>query len=375
MLDCAGVYGQLTEGGFDFFAGVPDSLMKDFCSYITDHAPPGAHVITANEGAAVALAAGHYLACGRAGVVYMQNSGLGNAVNPLVSLADPTLYGIPMLLFVGWRGHPDEADEPQHVHQGKVTRGLLQAMEVRHAELPTDPAAAESALRSAMATARDAGAPVALLVRKGGFAPYTAGPPPHGELPLTREAALVWLLDQLDARAVVVSTTGYTSRELWEHRRAVGVTDRADFLTIGSMGHASQVAMGIAARQRDRAVYCLDGDGAWIMHMGSVGVIGASQLKNLKHIVFNNGVHDSVGGQPTVGWDIDIPGVAAACGYTRTETASSQASLEAAFGRIRAAPGPCLLEVKVRPGARSDLGRPETSPQTRKAQLMKLLGS
>lgn len=373
MLSCARIHEQLTENGFDFFAGVPDSLLKTFCAYLGDHTGPKDHVIAANEGAAVALAAGHHLATGRVGVVYMQNSGLGNAVNPLVSLADRAVYGIPMLLVIGWRGRPGTRDEPQHVHQGRVTEGMLDALGIGYAEMPTDPDAAERCLWSAMGATLDAGAPYALLVRAGSFHGHAPGVSRNGTRMLSRETALTWMLDHLDERAVVVATTGYTSRELWAHRQATRIGDRADFLTVGSMGHASQVAMGIALRKPSRAVFCFDGDGAVIMHMGAMAIIGSSGLRRFKHIVLNNGVHDSVGGQPTVGRNVDWPGVATACGYGFARSVESLDALDDAFRKLCESSGPGLLEVRIRPGARSDLGRPAVSPRSRKTRLMELL--
>ncbi len=374
VLSCASVHRQLTDNGFDFFAGVPDSLLKNFCAYVSENTRADRHVIAANEGAAVALAAGSYLASGRVGVVYMQNSGLGNAVNPLVSLAAPSVYGVPMLLVIGWRGEPGTKDEPQHVHQGRVTPDMLEALRIGYTELPTNSDEAERCLWKAMNLALDAAAPYALLVRKGTFEPHFPVAAALDEAaPMTREAALTWALAAIDERAVVVATTGYTSRELWEHRRKRGEDDRADFLTVGSMGHASQVAMGVALRRPSRSVYCLDGDGAMIMHMGALAVIGSSGLKNLKHVVLNNGVHDSVGGQPTVCRDIDVPAIARACGYGFAATTDSLAGLAEVFPPFRASKGPCLLEIRIRPGARPDLGRPTIDPQSQKTRVMELL--
>ena len=374
MLDCADVYRWLEEADISFFCGVPDSLLKDFCAFISDQVDPHQHVIAANEGAAVALAAGYHLASERLALVYMQNSGLGNAVNPLLSLAHPAVYGIPMLLMVGWRGQPGVKDEPQHAQQGQATGKLLDSIGIDHALLPTEPEAARGVLESGVAQARDQSAPFAIVVQRGTFAKYGSSAEVQSELPLTREQALQIVLDGLDRRSIVVSTTGYTSREVYEYRAAHEGTF-ADFRTVGSMGHASQIALGMAMQRTDQEVCCLDGDGALIMHMGSLAVIGSISPPNFKHIVLNNGVHDSVGAQPTAGLGIDIPGLARACAYKHTARAVSKNEVQQATAALRLATGPALLEVQVRPGARNDLGRPGVSPQQAKEQLMSILKS
>lgn len=364
MLDPLTVYGALHEGGVRFYTGVPDSLLKDFCACVSERVPAEAHVIAANEGAAVALATGHHLATGKIGLVYMQNSGLGNAVNPLLSLADPGVYAIPMLLLIGWRGEPGRADEPQHLTQGRVTRPMLDAIGVEAMVLPGAESEALPLLRDALALAAERSAPVALVAGAGTFGPYVraveSGPaPPMGTPALRREEAVQIVAEELDD-AVVVSTTGMASRELFEFRRARGEDPGRDFLTVGSMGHASQIALGIALARPDRHVCCLDGDGALIMHMGALALIGSRRPRHFTHVVLNNGTHDSVGGQPTAGQAVDFPAMARACGYERGERVESAAALRAALRQT--IPGARLIEVRVRAGARADLGRPTRGP-------------
>jgi phosphonopyruvate decarboxylase len=363
VLDPKEFYEALARADVTFYAGVPDSLLKDFCAYVTDATPPERNVITANEGGAVALAMGHWLATGQLGLVYLQNSGLGNTVNPLTSLADPAVYGVPMLLLVGWRGSPGEKDEPQHARMGLVTRETLAAIGVAHTVLPGDPAAAEAAIAAAVADAKDREAPHALVVKKGTFGEYKLKNRSADAYPMTREQAIVRVVERLGEGALVVSTTGMPSRELFETREARKESHETDLLTVGGMGHASQIALGVALQRPERPVWCLDGDGAVIMHMGGLATIAQLAPKNFKHVVLNNGAHDSVGGQPTVAFAIDVPAIARACGYPTAIRATTEEELDAGLAALAAAEGPALLEVRVRKGARKDLGRPTMSPQ------------
>jgi phosphonopyruvate decarboxylase len=370
-----GFYDALTTRGFTFFTGVPDSLLKDLCAYVTDQVDEQHHVIAANEGGAAALAAGHFVATGAPGVVYMQNSGQGNAVNPLVSLADPDVFGIPMLLLVGWRGEPGREDEPQHVKQGKITGALFDAMGIEWALLPEDIDGAGRALDAALAHMKAKAAPYALIIREGTFGGYKLQKAVKTSYDLNREQALKVVADALDPSAIVVSTTGKTARELFEHRQTTGRTQDADFRTVGCMGHASQIALGIALSTSGRPVVCLDGDGAAIMHLGAMALIGTRAPSTFMHVVFNNGAHDSVGGQPTAGFQIDLPAIAGACGYREVATVSTASGIRDALAHLAATPGPTFLEIKVNKGARADLGRPTISPQTNKRALMAVLSA
>jgi phosphonopyruvate decarboxylase len=373
MVDCDFFYRAMLRLGVDFFAGVPDSLLSDFCAYIASRCPPEKHVIAANEGGAVALACGHYLATGRPGLVYMQNSGQGNAVNPLVSLADAEVYGISVLLLIGWRGKPGTPDEPQHTKQGKITTALLDTLEIPWRIVPGVNKEAESSVEWAVATMQRTGAPAALIVKKGTFESYAYGKSGNDDAELSREQAIKTIAEELASSSVLVSTTGKISRELYEYREATGGDHSKDFLTVGSMGHVSQIALGIALARPEKQVYCLDGDGAAIMHMGALAITGSRKAGNFKHIVLNNGCHDSVGGQPTAGFSISLTGIAKACGYTTVLNASNPAELRQNMDILKSSPGPGLLEVKVTKGARADLGRPKTTPKENKAAFMKFL--
>ena len=393
MIDPKNFVEAVADAGVGLFCGVPDSLLKNFCAYVTDHCAEK-HIITANEGGAVGLAAGHYLATGNPALVYMQNSGQGNAVNPLASLADPDVYSIPMILLVGWRGMPGVHDEPQHVKQGKITISLFETMGIPTEVLPDDEIAALGMTRSAVARALVEKRPVCLVVKKGLFSEYKLQSKKPDIAALRREDAIEGVLKSLPAGAVVVSTTGMISREVYETRLRLGQGHERDFLTVGSMGHASQIALGIAKAQPDRKVFCLDGDGATIMQMGNMAIVGQSGCGNLYHIVFNNSAHDSVGGQPTVAGAIELEKIAETLGYDVLQSPADQycggcttsAQVEDAvrfvLGTIEIceqggekSDRPHFLEIKVAKGARADLGRPKEPPQENKALFMKTLGA
>ena len=365
---------KLRENGIDCFAGVPDSLLKNICAYITDHCDTEHNIIAANEGAAVGIAAGHYLATGKPACVYMQNSGEGNIINPLASLTDEEVYNIPVLLLIGWRGRPGVHDEPQHVKQGKVTTGLLNVMGVNYEVLSHDETVAARQIAHAVREIKERGDVFALVVEKDTFEPYALTvPTPTSDWELSREEAIAHVARSAEPDAVIVSTTGMISRELFEYRAWNGEGHERDFLTVGSMGHASQIALGVAMQQSGRRVYCMDGDGAAIMHMGSMAIVGSRKPRNLVHIVFNNGAHDSVGGQPTVGFDIDLVQIATACGYRKAIRIESLAELEALPSKLKGAEGPIFVEIRVRKGNRKDLGRPTTTPIENKEALMNFL--
>jgi phosphonopyruvate decarboxylase len=374
MLDPKQYLDDLTDAGVTFFAGVPDSLLKQICACITDTLPKQNHTITANEGAAVGLAIGYHIATGGVPLVYMQNSGLGNIVNPVMSLASPEVYAVPMVFLVGWRGEPGKKDEPQHVHQGRVTEMMLGSMEIPTQVLSMDPSEARQQTQDAIRQAREQNAPVALLIQKGTFDSYEMESS-QSDMTLEREEAIIAAARTVEDNGTIVCTTGMPSRELFEYRAREQAGHHRDFLTVGGMGHASQIALGIAINRSDRPVYCFDGDGAALMHMGSMAISGQSGCSNFVHIVFNNGAHESVGGQPTVAFDLDLPAIATACGYVSSISVQTATALTDALEDARAADGPAFIEVLVRSGHRSDIGRPTTTPTENKAALIKHLQS
>jgi phosphonopyruvate decarboxylase len=370
MLNPKDFFESLQKNGVDFFAGVPDSLLKDFCAYVEDVCPKKNHFITANEGLAVSLATGYHLATKKIPVVYLQNSGLGNLINPLLSLTDPEVYKVPILMVIGWRGEPGVSDEPQHVKQGKVMTKMLESMDLPHTVVgphSEDFAATISTLTKNML---QTGMSHVLLIKKGTFSPYKLKSA-ASQFEMEREEAIQFILAKLDRNSRVVSTTGMISREVYETRMKNDQPLDQDFLTVGSMGHCSHIALGLALQTSFRVV-CLDGDGSLLMHMGGMPLIGQTKPSNFIHIVLNNGAHDSVGGQPTLALDIDIPQIALSCGYRQAISISKKQELEAALMSLDK-DGPSLIEVKVRKGSRADLGRPKSTPIQNKETFMRAL--
>lgn len=373
MVNVEQFYHVLCDNGVDFFTGVPDSLLKDFCAYVTDHTSCERNIIAANEGVAIGIAAGHYMVSGRLALVYMQNSGLGNTVNPLLSLADEKVYALPMLLMIGWRGEPGVKDEPQHVKQGEVTLDLLDTMQIPYVVLSEKEKEAVSQVCEMIKKTRDESRPCAVVIRKNVFGKYKLQHKVVNNYPVSREDALKLVVGYLGNKDVVVATTGKLSRELFELRESLQQGHGCDFLTVGSMGHSSSIALGIALEKPERSVWCLDGDGAFIMHMGAVTNIGTLAPKNYRHIVFNNGAHESVGGQPTVGFQLDIPSIGKACGYREVYSVTTGEEMKRVLSSIAQCKGPVLVELRVRIDSREDLGRPTTTPFENKKNFMNFL--
>ena len=350
--------------GVSMFVGVPDSLLKPLGQYVMSELPREQHIITADEGAAVGVALGHYLRTETPALVYLQNSGFGNTVNPLLSLADPEVYGTPMVLVVGWRGQPGVKDEPQHVKQGRVMTQMIEAMELPYVVLPSEPADARDCMTTAVATAIKTDGPYIVLVEKGTFESIATDAPLAPEVAArpSREDALAALLQQVSDDAIIVATTGMLSRELFELREKNGTDSSRDFLTVGGMGHASAIALGVAQSEHDREVWCFDGDGAALMHLGTMANIADHGRSNYFHAVFNNGVHDSVGGQPTSISVVNLPAAATAMGYRSASSTTELSGLAELVAEMREQDGPSLVELNIRPGARADLGRPTRTP-------------
>ncbi len=357
--------------GSDFYTGVPDSQLKALCSALMDAygLDPRHHIIAANEGNCAALAAGYHLATGKVPVVYMQNSGEGNIINPAASLLHEQVYAIPVIFVIGWRGEPGVHDEPQHVWQGQVTLKLLEDMGI--AAFVVAPETAEEELEAAMARFRpllERGLDVAFVIRKGALtdAPKVL----YGNSwPMTREE-IIRHVAAVSGTDPVVSTTGKASRELFEIREERGEGHGLDFLTVGSMGHASSIALGIALQRPEKQVWCIDGDGAALMHLGAMAVLGAKRPRNLIHVVINNGAHETVGGMPTVADETDLAAVARACGYPGAVCVSTPEELDRALAEAKTAGELRFIEVKCAIGARADLGRPTTTPRENKEAFM-----
>lgn len=386
--------------GANFYTGVPDSLLSVLCdSLIREYGDDMTHhVIAANEGNAVALAAGYHLATGKVGVVYMQNSGEGNAVNPICSLLHPDVYGIPCLFVIGWRGEPGKKDEPQHVYQGKVTHQQMEVLGIKCFTLTSETTVDE--LKKALTEFKDIfsrGQSAAIVVSKGALTSDESPLKFNNNCTLKREQALELILNNTSKETVFVSTTGKTSRELFELReKLVNFTDKSnntesnnstlknriheqDFLTVGSMGHASSIALGIALQMPDKQIFCIDGDGAALMHMGAMATIGQSRVKNYVHIVINNGAHESVGGFPTTSTKVDFVSTAKNYGYRKIWSVTSETELITALKEIgsdsskKTQSGAYFLEIKCSQGSRSDLGRPTLTAEQNKLNFMKML--
>ena len=358
MIDQKKFHGCLQDAGVQFITGVPDTLLNDFCLYAEANLPPNRHVIAANEGNAVALAVGYHLATGSIPLVYMQNSGLGNTVNPLLSLADRNVYSIPMVLLIGWRGEPDIKDHPQHKKQGEATPALLECMDIPFRVLAGELDDALASVEWAVRTARETNSPTALVVKKGVLAKLEKDMPDSivFEYLMSREEAITCVLRCVPANSVFVATTGRASRELHALRDLNGEEHNLDFLNVGAMGHASSIATGIALAAKERRVVCLDGDAALIMHLGSLTTAGMLGLPNLLHVVLNNGAHESVGGQASAGFRSDLTGIAGNAGYkTIGRAVESKGDLEAAIAELLAGKGTAFIEVRIRKGMRGNL--------------------
>lgn len=362
--------------GSDFYTGVPDSQLKALCNYLMQKygIDRKHHIIAANEGNCTALAAGYHLATGKVPVVYMQNSGEGNIINPVASLLNDKVYAIPVVFIVGWRGEPGIHDEPQHIYQGEVTVKLLEDMDIRTFVIGKDTTDEEVA--SAMTSFRPAlaaGKNVAFVIRKGALS-YDGKVKYENSNTMVREEIIQHIV-KASGEDPIVSTTGKASRELFETRTANGQAHKYDFLTVGSMGHSSSIALGVALNKPETRVWCVDGDGAVLMHMGAMAVLGANAPKNLIHIVINNGAHETVGGMPTVAAKIDLVAIAKACGYPNAVRVDSFAALDAALEAAKARKELSLIEVMCSIGARDDLGRPTTTALENKQNFMAYLNT
>lgn len=376
MIELDQFYNLLKAEGGDFITGVPDTLLNDFCLGLDVAWPDAHHIIAANEGSAIALAAGYHLASGATPIVYMQNSGLGNALNPLISLVDPAVYSIPMVMLVGWRGEPGTSDWPQHQRQGELTPVLLDDLDIPYKVLEADQTKVGDAACWAMRTARATKRPTALLVRKGVLAKKekagfdTLGQP----YALSREEAIRTILAAAPANCIYVASTGRITRELSAIRDELGQPHDQDFLNVGAMGHTLSITAGIALAQPDRSVICLDGDGAALMHLGALPVTAQLPLRNLIHVVLNNGAHESVGGQPTVGHDANLTAMAAASRYSTLQTCVETAEgLTQAIKKMLSADGPSFVEARILKGMRSDMPVLKMEPQREKIAFMQQL--
>lgn len=375
MINTKLFFNNLISNDITFFSGIPDSLLKNICAYASDNLDQKNHIIAANEGNALAIGIGYHLSTGKLPLIYMQNSGLGNCVNPILSLADPKVYSIPLLLMIGWRGEPGVKDEPQHKKQGEVTLKLLENMGIPYQILSPDTSdvQANQIIIETSCKSLKHNKPYAIVVRKDSFSEYKSVNDNNNKFQLLREDAIKTIIINLDKKDIVVSTTGVASRELFESREELKQEHNKDFLTVGGMGHANQIALGIAIQKSSKRVICIDGDGAILMHMGSLTVNGNLKCKNFKHIVLNNGAHDSVGGQPTVGLNTNFVNIAKASGYDLVLHAETVDEITKCMNELKLFNGTVFLEVKVKKGFRNNLGRPTTTTIENKKILMEFI--
>ncbi len=358
----------------DFYTGVPDSLLKPLCNYLMDAYGIDSkhHMIAANEGNCTAIAAGYHLATGKVPAVYMQNSGEGNVINPLASLLNDKVYAIPMIFIVGWRGEPGVHDEPQHIYQGEVTVKLLEDMDVAAYVVTKETTEEEldaqmQVFRSLLAQGKD----VAFVVKKGALS-FEKNVEYSNKNHMRREEIIEHIVN-VSKEDPILSTTGKASRELFEIREKNGQSHKYDFLTVGSMGHTSSIALGVALQKPQQKIWCIDGDGAMLMHMGAMAVIGANKPSNLVHIVINNGAHETVGGLPTVASEINLVKMAEACGYPYAVRVSEFEQLDKELQAAKERRELTLIEVECAIGARKDLGRPTTTALENKENFMRYL--
>ncbi len=358
----------------DFFTGVPDSQLKPLCNYLmnTYGIDKNHHIIAANEGNCVGLAAGYHLATSKVPVVYMQNSGEGNIINPVASLLHEKVYNIPMIFIVGWRGEPGVHDEPQHIYQGEITIKLLEDLGIESFILDKETTIDE--LENVMKEFRkllNEGKQVAFVVRKNALE-YDEKVVYQNDNTMNREEIIEHIVS-VSGKDPIISTTGKASRELFEIRERNQESHKYDFLTVGSMGHSSSIALGVAINKPNQKIWCIDGDGALLMHMGSLPVLGSINPNNLVHIVINNGAHETVGGMPTALSHLNLCKIAEACNYKRVYHVDNFEELDKVLKEAKNNQELTFIEVMSSIGARDDLGRPTTTAIENKENFMEYL--
>tara|TARA_B110000238_G_scaffold161050_1_gene174926 strand:+ start:998 stop:2131 length:1134 start_codon:yes stop_codon:yes gene_type:complete len=367
----------LKKAKINFFTGVPDSLLKEFCACLQKKLKKN-HIISTNEGSAIGLAIGHFLASRKPALVYMQNSGLGNAVNPITSLASSDVYGIPMVLLIGWRGEISTKkmqipDEPQHKHQGKITLAQLDLMNIPYKIISEKTKNIHSIVKKLKDLSLKKNKPVAIVVRKNTFSKFKTPEKVEHKNSFFREDAIKEIVKEVKKKNIIVSTTGMASRELFETRKILKQDTFKDFLTVGGMGHANQIATGIALHKPKKKIICIDGDGAILMHMGSIAI--SAQCKNMIHVVINNKAHDSVGGQPTKGEIIDFTKISKACGYSYNKVIIKKAEIRQEIKKAINKKNNSLLVINCQKGYRKNLGRPNQKIKLRKEMFIKSINN
>ena len=371
MISCSDLAHVFKENDLTYFAGVPDSTFKDWMSFLADRNNL-TNRIACNECEAIALATGYHLSTKNVGVVYMQNSGLGKTVNPLTSLASKEVYGIPLILMIGWRGEPGKKDEPQHKMMGRIMESQLKTLEIPYSVLPDNIEDVEETIRWAKQTAKQNNYASAIIIKKNTLEKYVSENSTETNYEMSREEAIKTVIDNLEGNEAIVSTTGKTSRELFEYRIAQGEKVR-DFLTLGSMGCSASIVAEVALQKPDKKIYCFDGDGAVLMQMGALSTIGKYKPKNFTHVIFDNASYDSTGGQPTNSRNVDFAQVAESCGYVNARVVKTKSDLGRVVEKLKNLEGPNMIVVNINKGSRKNLGRPTTTPEEDKTSFMEFL--
>lgn len=373
MVNQQSLFEALDRLGVKFFTGVPDSLLNDFCLYMTNNIPDSRHVMAANEGNAIGIAAGSYMATGNIPLVYMQNSGIGNATNPLLSLTHNCVYGIPMILVIGWRGDPSINDHAQHKKQGELTPVLMKDMDIPYEILDNDDTVIEK-FTWAVTKAKEISSPVALIAKKAILTQKEKKQQYPESILMNREEAISAVIDVFGEDAIYLGTTGRATREVHEQLKMHGIGEGHEWQNVGSMGHVSSVGLGLALACPDKKIVVFDGDAAAVMHMGALATNCRYKASNLIHIVLNNGVNESVGGQQSAGQLIDLTGVAKSCGYRNIGHAvENKEELQQVMRTLPGDDMPAFVDVHVRQGIRPDMPKLNIDHKAQKEALMKYI--
>ena len=374
MISCQSFFDILKKYDFTFFTGIPDSTFKDWTKFLADKdGQKLQNIVPCNECEATAIATGYYLATKKIGVIYMQNSGFGKTINPLTSLCDPDVYSIPVLLLIGWRGEPGKVDEPQHKKMGKVLLPLLETLKVPYNVLEPDVNQIENDCKKALIYFKNNQGPYAFIIRSNFFENYPMKDKVQFNYELVRDEVINLILDNASESDIIVSSTGYISREVYEYREARKKDHNKSFYNVGSMGCACSIGLSIALQKSDRRIIVLDGDGAIIMQMGAFTTIGKYSPSNFVHIIFDNNAHESTGGQPTNSATVNFVKIALAANYKRGKEIKTKKDLIDAIPEIKSEKGPIIFVIKIKMGTKPNLKRPEKSPIELKQDFIKNL--
>ena len=374
MIKASQLINLLTKEELNFITGIPCSILKDFLSGLSEKKGQIEHIIATSEEEAMSIGVGYYLATAKIPIVYMQNSGLARSVDVLTSLANKEVYNVPILLLISWRGDPSKKDEPQHLKMGKITPKILKTLNIPYTVLSDSKPKIVKEIKVAKKYLENNSLPYAIIIKKGLIKPDQTKKQKDVYL-LSREETIKIIINNLKNDEVIISTTGKTSRELFEYRETKKQSHKTDFYTVGSMGCSAAIALGIALGKPKKKIFVFDGDGSVLMQMGSLATIGHYLPKNFYHIIFDNNTYDSTGGQKTVSDTVNFNKIAFACGYKNVKTVFTQKKLVNIIQNLKMSSGPKMLVIKIKNGSRKDLGRPTITPSENKKLLMNFLKS